>query len=233
MRVILQSAFILHTRPYRESSLLLDIFSCDYGRLSLIAKGVRNTAKGLRALLQPFTPLLLTFTGKTELMILQSADLAKPFRRLKGDALFNAFYINELLMRLLPKADAYTKLYGFYEDTLEALSVLSIPITLRLFEKKLLQELGYGLSLQHEMQTKIPLAANEYYQYLPNEGLIRATCNEYNKKNLFQGKNLLAIAIDDLQNEEVLKDAKRLMRIVFASLLGAKPLGSRTLFIKF
>jgi len=229
MRILLQPAFILHQRPYRETSLLLDLLTQDYGRISLIARGVRKPRSSLRGLLQPFNPLLVSFQGKSELMTLLTAEANGPPQKLVGTCLLAGFYLNEVLTRVLQKQDPHPELYTIYRDTLLELQRPALQEkTLRLFEKKLLAELGYGLAL-HQPN----LDANKRYRYLPEHGFI--ACNENETEPhamIFSGKSLLAMMLDNFDDEETLKDAKKLMRLSLAPLLGSKPLHSRKLFME-
>jgi len=225
MRITLQPGFILHQRPYRETSVLLDAFTLDYGRIALIAKGVRKPHAKLRAILQPFQPLLFTFQGKGELMLLNTAELNGTPNRLLGDCLLSGFYLNEVLMRLLPKSDPHARLYDRYQQTLSALQGVEVANqkALRLFEKTLLEELGYGLQLGH-------VRADCYYRFHPESGF--TLCDTLTlSSNVFTGKNLLAFSSEQLEDEMILRDAKRLMRLALLSLLDEQPLNSRKLFI--
>lgn len=229
MRIALQPAYILHSRAYRETSALLDVFTIEYGRVSLVAKGVRTQQSKIRSLLQPFVPLLISFQGKSELMTMTTVEPNGIPLWLKGDCLLSGFYLNELLCRLLQKSDPHPVLYAMYEQTLLELrgNVLAQK-TLRLFEKKLLDELGYGLPLQEDFSTGNALQPDAYYQYVPEQGFKQ--CEE--GAALFIGKHLIALHHEQLQEEDVLRDAKRLMRMVLRPLLGEMPLNSRKLFIE-
>ena len=225
MRMILQPAFVLHHRPYRETSVLLDLFTQEQGRIALVAKGVRNQRSPLRALLQLFTPLLVSWQGKGELMTLSSAEPNGLPMQLRGDCLLSGFYLNELLTRLLHKHDPHPALYTIYQHTLIELQggVLQQK-TLRVFEKKLLAELGYGLQIEK-------VIAEKYYHFCPEQGLTECLENATPLTRIFSGKHLLAIAAEQLESEELLRDAKRLMRLALGGLLGPKPLQCRSLFI--
>ncbi len=232
MRINLEPAFILHTRPYRETSFLLEVFAKEHGRISLIARGARKHKS--KSLLQPFIPLLLSWQGKSELMTLQTIEPQTGFGRLKGDGLLSGFYLNELLMRLLQKHDPYPQLYTIYHHTL--LKLAQMPFqeeVLRLFEKKLLEELGYGLQLRHDVQNGEPLVAERFYRFYPEQGFIRSErWSEDISPLLFSGKSLLALAEEQWTDKELLKEAKRLMRAALLAILGSKPLHSRKLFIE-
>src|SRR5262249_13322457 len=156
VRVILQPACILHTRPFNETSMLLDVFSLMYGRVHLLARGARTTHSRLRGVLRPFIPLLLSWSGKTGLMSLSAVETAGMMWHLSGAALLHGIYLNELLVRLLPHHDAHPQLFMCYQQTLQSLqhtAFTDAPLatqtsslagsaaerSLRMFEKVLLQ----------------------------------------------------------------------------------------------
>lgn len=224
MRISLQPAFILHHRPYRETSLILDLLTQDYGRIALVARGVRTQRSPLRALLQPFRPLLISWQGKGELMTLISAESNGLPIQLRGECLLSGFYLNELLTRLLQKQDPHSQLYTIYQETLLELQQSQLEQkVLRLFEKNLLTQLGYGLQIEK-------IAAEEYYYFYPDQGFKACEEKNANSAMTFSGKNLLAFAAEQLDDQEVLRDAKRLMRLALNFLLGTKPLHCRELF---
>lgn len=227
--VILQPAYVLHNRLYRESSLLIELFTENYGRITLIAKGVRRQGRSTHGLLQPFLSLLVSWSGKSELKILTDVELrdaANP-ATLHGENLYAGFYLNELLIYLLQKWDSHPKLFTIYAQTLQILQKEPLhQRTLRIFEKRLLDEIGYGLFQS--------FAPDHDYQFLPESGFVIVKCNAENKTNIdkryiFSGKSLLAIASEQI-NDDNLLDAKRLMRVVLAPLLGDRTIYSRQLF---
>ena len=228
MRIFLQPAYILHARPYRETSMLLDVFSEEHGRVALVAKGVRTARSKWRSMLQPFSPLFLSWQGKSELMGLHQAEPNGLPILLKGECLLSGFYLNELMMRLLQKQDPHPRLYTIYQDTLLELQGLHLQEkTLRLFEKKLLAELGYDLPLPIGLG-----AESSYYIFLPGQGFELTSSENSGGSAVFSGKSLQAIAGDQFDDADVLRDAKRLMRMALAPLLGRQPLQSRKLFIE-
>lgn len=232
MRISLEPSFILHQRPYREASLIIDFLTQNYGLISLVAKGARNLRRN-RVSLQPFSPLLISWQGKTELMTLTAVEEhGLPFR-LKGQSLLSGFYLNEILKRVLHKEDPFPQLYVLYSETLLELQEKGLhPRILRLFEKKLLAALGYGLQLQQDIENN-PLDAEKYYQFSHHQGF--KLCEReaiLPSEFLFLGKSLLALLTENLHEEDCLKDAKRLMRLAFLPLLGSKPLHSRKLFVE-
>lgn len=229
-RVSLQSAYVLHTRPYRDSSLLVEIFSHDYGRVGLVARGVRSSKSRYASLLQPFTPLLISWSGSGELPTLSGVEAAGMAPQIKGDVLLSGFYLNELLMRLLHRGDAHPHLFETYLTSLVLLAEQDDPEpVLRQFEHRLLQEIGYGLILDHDVMSGEQIEPETSYQYLPERGPVSAS-EEDDNGILIQGRTLLAIAQDDYSQSEIRQEAKRLMRAALAVHLGDRPLKSRELF---
>lgn len=235
MRMQTQPAFVLHTRNYSETSLLLEVFTSQHGRLGLIAKGARRPASRLRAVLAPFQPLLIGWSGRGELMILTGAEPDGAEHGLQGEVLYCGFYLNELLMRLLHRHDPHEQLYTAYRETLATLvgATSRYEAALRLFEKRLLRELGYGLMLEHDVTDRSPIAADALYEYIPERGPIRIRHPELNARLQgvrVRGESLLALANDDLSEPRALREAKVLMRTLLAPHLGDRPLHSRNLF---
>ena len=225
MRISLQPAFILHHRPYRETSVLLDVLTAEFGWISLVARGVRTQRSRSRALLQPFVPLLVSWRGKGELLSMESVEANGAPLQLRGDCLLSGFYLNELLIKVLQKSDPHPRLYTIYHHTLlELLGPNLKQQTLRLFEKNLLQELGYALQLQMDFSTGEALQAERLYQYYPEQGFKQV------EQGGFKGKSLLALAGEQFDDDECLREIKHVMRLALASLLGYQPLQSRKLF---
>jgi DNA repair protein RecO (recombination protein O) len=232
MRITLQPAFILHSRPYRETSLILDILTAEHGRIAAVAKGVRTSKSRLKALLQPFTPLLISWQGKGELVALIGAEPNGTLTRIKGACLLSGLYLNELLMRVLPKYDPQPGLYTNYQNTLIELQGDALDQkALRLFEKKLLEELGYGLQLKHDAKTQSDFDTGQFYRFHAEHGFEICAADEQGEVCVFSGKSLLAIAAECLEEEECLRDSKRLMRLALAPLIGQRPLQSRKLYL--
>jgi len=227
-RVILESAFILHRRPYSDTSWILDIFSCRYGRLSVLVRSARGFQSRYKGQLDLFIPLLLSWSGRRSLKYLTQAEFGDLAPILEGEALLCAFYLNELLMRLLQPNDPYPVLFQTYHDILRRLSCPERQVALRCFEKKLLQEIGYGLLLQHEAGSQQPIDSKLFYCYFPDRGFMRSTQQQGN--SIFSGESLLAVRDENFSTPTLLQDAKRLMRLALESVLGEKPLKSRELF---
>lgn len=231
-RVLLQPAYLLHRRSYRETSFLIELLTQEHGRISLIAKGVRKARSPLQGLLQSFHPLLVSWAGNGELVTLSHVETNGEGKRLTGESLFAGLYLNELLMRLLQKWDAHPVLYASYEKTITTLQTQGLQEkTLRSFEKNLLEELGYGLLPKSDISLHNSFSPERYYRFIPEQGFVLCEQTSH-ANNIFSGKSLLAIAKEDWQDEENLRAAKRLIRFVMAPLLGSRPIYSRQLFMQ-
>jgi DNA repair protein RecO (recombination protein O) len=229
-RAELVSAFVLHQRPYRESSVLVEAFTGSQGRVGLVARGIRTAKSRQRGELQPFRPLRLSWHGRGELGTLTGVEADGPAGRLAGDALFSAFYLNELLLRLLARHDPHPHLYRLYAASLRLLGEqASVEPVLRQFEKGLLEEIGYGLLLDTDAASGEPVQADRCYDYHLESGPVTVS-DKHASGFVFRGSSLLAIAAGRLDNDDVLFDAKRLMRSALNLYLGGKPLKSRELF---
>lgn len=230
----LQPAYILHTRPYRDTSLLIDTFTASQGRINLIAKGVRvmhGKKSRYKGSLQAFVPLLLSWRGKTDLMNLLNAEPNPvPMPHLTGKLLVCGLYLNELLTRLLYRYDPYPQLFQAYQTTLCSLSE-NPTIALRLFEKKLLAELGYALHLDKDSLTNQAIVLHQFYQFIPSQGLVLCLNKSIPKQSVFSGASLLAMHHESWDIPMHLLDAKRLFRLALNYLLEGKTIRSRELLI--
>lgn len=228
------SAWLLHSRPFRETSVLLDFFSLERGRFSAIARGVRSAKSQKRALLQPFIPLSVSVVGKTDLLTLRHVEAEGPALRLLGPALFSALYVNELLTRLVHGAESDAALFEQYEHTLRALEQqAALEVTLRNFELQLLDALGYGIDFTHDAEHGEPVEAEGLYYLHPDAGLVRQfrTSNSpSDEQRLYPGNALLAIAERDFSDTATRAIAKRLLRQLLGRHLGERELASRALF---
>ncbi len=231
MRTELRPAYILHHQPYRETSLLLEAFSLDAGRVGLVARGARSGKGAGRGLLQPFVPVLLSWSGRGDLATLTGVEGRGGLRPLSGRALISAFYLNELLLRLLQRHDPHDELFHAYELALQRLSAVpqQPEWTLRLFEKALLQELGYGLLLDHEAHSGDPIQPARLYCYHVQQGPLHDDSAALPGPRL-HGASLLALDAEEGADAQVLSESKHLMRVILAQYLGARPLRSRELF---
>lgn len=231
MRAILQAAYVLHTRPLNETSIILEVLTASHGRISLLAKGVRMSARPrFRGLLRPFFPLVVSWSGKTELMSLTAAEPAGAPHTLAGSALISGIYLNELLVRVLPKFDPYPQIFRAYQQMLVDIQhTSSRERGLRIFERELLIELGYGFSLDRETTSGQPIVNERFYVFTPGRGL-SACPPDYSSDAVFRGKHILALHHGIFQDAEDLRTAKRLTRLAIQALLGGKTLYSREYF---
>lgn len=227
-----QQAYVLHTRPYLETSLLIELFTEDCGRIAVIAKGAERPKSKFKGILQSFTPLWVSCVGKGELLTLVDAEINGIPHYLNGKWLMSAFYVNELLMRLLNRWDAHNPLFEYYRISLNQLEKRECEQkTLRLFEKCLLKELGYALPLAYVVGTP-PEPINPEHDYLfdPELGPIYVKQKSSVNKHIFKGSSLISLAEERLEDKRALIDAKRIMRQALRIYLGPRPLESRNLF---
>jgi DNA repair protein RecO (recombination protein O) len=230
-QVLLQPAYVLHQRAYRNTSALLEVLTLEHGRVGIIAKGLRGKGAAWRGILQPFIRLLISYArGRQDLHPLISAESAGNYAGLSGQALFSAFYLNELLMRLLHRGEAHERLFHDYDAALDRLrkSEESEPV-LRRFEMCLLQELGYGLQLENEALSHDPIEDDRRYYYDPLHGPIAATVVKSPLVTV-SGACLHALACSDFSERRYWPEMKALMRGVIAHHMGGRPLRSRELF---
>ncbi len=224
-RVSLEPAWILHQHPYRDSSLLLEVFSQEYGRVGLIARGARSARSRWQNQLQILRPLALSWTLRGELGTLTGAEPRGRVVMFPGRQVLCACYLNELLLRLVTRLDPHPELFSAYEQALDELGINEEP-ALRLFEKRLLQALGYGLLLDHEYDSGQPVEAHRLYEYHLERGPVRR--EQANPDGLFlQGSSLLSLHRDELQDVCSSREVKRLMRAALGLYLGARPLRTR------
>jgi len=229
LNVELSPAFIMHQRPYQESSVLLDVFSQFYGRVSLIAKGVRNNKRNQSGLLQLYQPLLLSWKGRGDLYTLTAVEVDKPRYILQAESALCGLYINELIVKLLPLNLPENEIFDAYHHTLSSLQQTDdIEIQLRLFEKHLLSHLGYGLVLDHDVETQQAIDIKQHYIYQADRGLY--LCKQKNHQGSISGRSLHHLLTERDFDKQSLSEIKQMMRSVIHFYLGGKPLHSRTLF---
>jgi DNA repair protein RecO (recombination protein O) len=238
-RVSLQPAYVLHGRPYRESSVLLEVFSREHGRLGLIARGARGSRSRWKNLLQPFRPLLLSWNLRGELGTLTGADQIASPPALSGECLFCGLYANELLMRFLQRFDPHPGLFEHYGELLGALAAgMEVQGFLRVFEYRLLSAAGFGLQLERDARSGEPLQADASYDYVPEAGPVRRTAREGPEDTvddlgaghtLVSGAALLALK-SGTPDAQHLPELKSLMRRLIRHHLGDRPIRSQQLF---
>lgn len=233
-RVDLQPTWVLHTRPYRDTSLLVELFSERVGRISAVARGARSSRRGGSAqfsLLQPFTPLLCSWTGKRDLKTLAGCEGNGARIPLQGERLFSGLYVNELLARLLLHDDPYPELFQYYRDILQQLAKGElVDLALRQFEFRLLESLGYGFALDVDGESGAPVSEQAFYEFHQDQGLIPSHASR-SSEGVFAGADLLRIGRSEFDDTTRLC-AKRLMRQALQCRLGGQPLKSRELFRK-
>jgi DNA repair protein RecO (recombination protein O) len=225
-----EPAFVLHCYPFRETSLVVEAFSRNLGRIGLVAKGARRPKSNLRGLLLAFQPLLLSWSGKSELRTLTRAEWQGGQPPLTGLALICGFYLNELLLKFLARDDPHEHLYEYYQDCLAALAGgRELPAVLRRFELRLLAELGYGLLLDREADSGPPVSPARTYVYVPERGPFAADGGGPESTVELRGKTLLDMARDDYSDPVTQSQSKALMRLVINHHLGGAALHTRQL----
>jgi DNA repair protein RecO (recombination protein O) len=229
VRYELEPSYILHARPYRESSLILEALSREQGRVGLVARGARGARSRWRNVLQPFRPLLLSWSQRGEMGTLTGADQVASPPPLAGEPLFCGIYANELMMRFLQRSDPHPVLFDRYRDLLGFLAAGESPQgPLRLFEKQLLESAGFGLQLAVEHGSERPIEPGRWYQYVPDSGPVRREPGK-DDDALVSGKALLALQSGEIDAGHQ-RELKRMMRRLIAHHLGDRPLKSQSLY---
>ena len=229
-RVDLQAAYILHGRPYRETSQLLEVLTRSHGRIGLVARGARGPKGRWRALLQPFQPLHLSWSGRGLLFTLRNAEPAAPPPPLSGQRLLSAYYLNELLLGFTTRGDPHPELFAHYAAALTGLvAEESAEVPLRRFELALLNEAGYGLDAARDAQNGAPIDPDQRYIYQPERGAVPVT-GDRDQQLVLTGASLKAIAAGEFGAAGDLHRAKRLLRVLLDHHLDHKPLQTRRVF---
>jgi DNA repair protein RecO (recombination protein O) len=219
MRIEQQPAYVLHARPYRETSLLLECLTREHGRLGVVARGVRGERSRLRrAQLEPFQPVLMDLLLRGEMATLTAVETVGTPLRLPGDAGLAGLYLNELVVRLTGRQDPFPLLFDAYAQTLARLAAgESLAWTLRRFERDLLELIGYGLQLQHDSDTGEALLADASYRYRVEQGAVRCAADS---ALALRGSDLLALEQDCMPDNSGLKSLRDMMREVIRFHLG-------------
>lgn len=228
-----QRAFVLHSRPWSETSLFLDLFSEEDGRVRLIAKGARSKRSALKGALQPFTPLLVRWGGRGEVKTLRGAEAVSLALPVSGIALYSGLYVNELLARVLEPETQFRELFFDYLHCVQGLASAagaSPEPALRRFELALLSHLGYGVDFLHCAGSGEPVSDEMTYRYREEKGFIASLVID---NTSFTGRELRALATREFPDSGTLKAAKRFTRIALKPYLGGRPLKSRELFRQF
>jgi DNA repair protein RecO (recombination protein O) len=227
-------AFVLHTYPYSETSMIVEVLTHDHGRLPLIAKGAKRPRSALRGVLLAFQPLSISWFGKSELRTLGRAEWQRALPQLTGTALLCGFYLNELILKLTRREDAHENLFDFYGATVCDLrdagqddSSQELASLLRKFELRLLKELGYAVSLEHDAESGDAVSADRCYEYVIERGPIAAARSD--SRLQLRGQTLLDMAREDYTDAGTAQEAKLLMRQLMNHYLGGQPLHTRQL----
>ena len=230
-RVQAEPAFLLHHRPYQDSSRILDIISPNYGRLALVARGSRSAKSRLAGILRPFLPLRLSWIARPGLSTLTGAEMNGTPISLHGDALMSGYYASELLLKLLHRHDPQPEIFTVYLRTIENLAVsTNAALPLRHFEMELLRLLGYALNLEHDIETGEPLCSDTMYEYCVERG--PTVIGDRKGPMVFSGRELNAVRNKDFELPEILNCASRLLREVIYFHLDGKELKSRKVLLE-
>ncbi|KWE54541.1 DNA repair protein RecO [Burkholderia ubonensis] len=230
-RVAEQPAFVLHSYPYRETSLIIDVLTRDHGRLALVAKGAKRPHSALRGVLQTFQPLLLSWSGKSEMRTLTGAEWVGGMLPLAGDALLCGFYANELLVKFCAREDPQPPLFNHYVVTLTRLAHGEPAVqVLRSFERVLLRETGYAMALNRTVARRA-VEADRLYVFDPERGVRGADDDVPSHWPVVSGQTLLDMEQDDYHRAQTVAQSKTLMRFLLNTYLGGTPLATRQILI--
>ena len=222
-----EPAYVLHTYPYKETSLIVEAFARRFGRVALLARGARRPRSAMRGVLLSFHALRLSWSASAELGTLIAAEWSCALQPLAGRALMCGFYLNELLLRLLPRDDPHESLFDTYGETLQRLSLQNdLAGVLRSFEKRLLAELGYAPLLDRDAASR-PIDPERHYVYEPDRGPLPAE-RAREGELLVSGRTLLDVANDDYGRAETRDEARSLMRALIGQRLHGQVLHTRT-----
>lgn len=226
--VQLEAGFVLHQRPYRNTSQLVDCLTENYGVVTLVARGSRRPGAGRRAVLQPFSSLFVSWVRRGELGRLTHAEAKPPAVILSGEALLAGFYLNELLLRLMARGDPNAPVYSCYSRCLADLADLSgTSRALRIFELRFLEGLGYGIGLEQDAETGEPIRPDGRYRFEPEHGVSIQEASATGP-DIFSGRELISLREERLDDEDSVKAAKRLLKRVLRIYLGERPLSTRS-----
>lgn len=225
-RVQNEPAWILHHRPYSDTSRILDVITREHGRISLVARGSRSAKSRLRGILRPFMPLSMSWLMRSDLGTLTGAEMHGAPVALNGEALISGYYVNELLLKLLHRHDPQPEIFDAYGETVRNLGgTVAVAPLLRQFELELLRLLGYALNLDHDSESLDPLRPDHQYEYRPEQGPVPVSGRE--GPMVFLGGQLDAIRRQEFGEAGILSCANRLLRGVIAYHLDGRELKSR------
>lgn len=230
-----EPGFVLHAYPYKETSLIVETFTRKHGRVGLLARGARRPRSAMRGVLLAFHPLHLTWSTSAELGTLMSVEWGGGQQSLSGIGLMCGFYINELLLRLLPRADAHEALFDEYGSALARLAagtaLAHLPAgaaqaaILRGFERRMLAELGYAPVLDRDAANGAAIEPAKHYAYEAERGPVETS--RANGDAVISGRTLLDMQADNYDNSRTRDEARRLMRALIAERLGGQVLHTR------
>ena len=232
--VQLQPSYVLHHRPYRDTSRILELFTRDHGRVSVFARGARGGKAGsssLTSVLQPFNRVLVSWSGRGEAGQLTGAEFDGAMQPLPPDRLVHGFYLNELLLKLFARHDSHPDVFALYSQTLDQLKNEDAVRPLRLFEKRLLEAIGYGLALERDAHDDTPLEPDASYHYRLEHGPVRVHAVMENNNVVYSGASLLSLAREELSDAAVCADARRLLRSALDRCLDGRELRSRQVML--
>lgn len=228
-RVQLEPAYLLHHRPWSDSSRVLELLTLAHGRVTLFARGARRANSAVAPVLQPFQPILVSWSGSLDGGTLTGAELAGAPVALPPARLMSAFYLNELLLKLVPREETHSEVFELYAGALAGLKgAAGEQPVLRAFEYGLLGALGYGLDLTREVQSGQPLEPGRYYHFRPETGAIAAAGPDDGD---YAGGDLLELATGRPESASALRAAKRLLREVIEACLDGRTLRSREVML--
>ncbi len=226
----LEAAYLLHHRPWSDTSRILELMTRHHGRITLFAHGARRPKSPLRAVLRPFVPLLVSWSGRADGGTLTGAETADTTAPLPAAQLLPAFYLNELLLRLLPKEDRHERLYDAYAKALRRLACNAAQPVLRGFENVLLDELGYGLDLARDAGSGRPLEADRYYHFEPGRGVLVVRDADAGP-DAYRGRDVLAVSRGEFGRAPALTAARSIFGAAIAHCLEGRGLASREVML--
>lgn len=230
-RVQQEAGYILHHRPFRDTSQILDILTRDYGRIAVVARGSRGAKSRLAGVMRPFLPLRVSWVAKSDLGTLTGAEAAGPPAGLSGDALFSAYYVNELLLHFLIRHDPQPEIFELYAGTVRELNTSeNVAAVLRTFELDLLGLLGYAINVDHVAASDDDIDPGRSYDYRMEQGPVPVERTD--GPLVFAGATLQAIGARQFDDPDVLRAANRLLRAVINYHLGGKELQSRKVLLE-
>jgi len=229
-RVDHEPGYVLHTYPYKETSLIVETFTRRFGRVALLARGARRPRSAMRGVLLSFHPLRLSWSGSADLANLRDAEWAGGIPLLGGRGLMCGFYVNELLLKLLPRDDPHESLFDVYAGALAGLASQEVSAVLRDFEKRLLAELGYAPLLETDSASH-PIDPERMYNYEPDRGPVPANGSRGGQV-VVSGRTLLDVAAGDYARAETRDEARALMRALIGERLHGQSLHTRSILME-